>query len=339
MKFKNRITKGRRKEKRKTKLEVGGANGFIDFCKRKKWVLILLCVLALFVSVSLYLTGSKEPEGLLISEDGQVIAVDMEKAANGQTSLNVKAVLGDTSIQKDVVIKHESKIEKKTDISFSDAEKISLDVARIVRDINRGNSKFIELPQISSEGVSMSWHVPERGMEYIMPLFFPLLIMFFSYRSVMDKEKQSVKEEHESILRELPAFNNKLVLLMESGLIYDEAVERISERGKGRIEDIFLKAINDARSTNGRLEKLVGDYAREKKLSELSRLVSIISESRERGTDLREKLRGEGEILWEKRKRHAEEQGKLVDTKLALPLGMMLISLLLVTAAPALMQF
>lgn len=90
---------------------------------------------------------------------------------------------------------------------------------------------------------------------------------------------------------------------------------------------------------NGHVNKIVGDYARDRKLAELSRLVSIVSESRDRGTDLREKLNVEGEILWEKRKRQAEEVGKLVDTKLALPLGMMLISLLMVTAAPALLQF
>ena len=78
---------------------------------------------------------------------------------------------------------------------------------------------------------------------------------------------------------------------------------------------------------------------REKRITELSRLISIILESRERGTDLREKLRAEGEMLWEKRKKQAEELGKKADTKLAIPLGMMLISLLLVTAAPALMQF
>ena len=126
---------------------------------------------------------------------------------------------------------------------------------------------------------------------------------------------------------------------MESGLIYDEAIERISKLGDGEVEQIFSKALRKAKIINGRAERIVGDYAREKRISELSRLISIISESRERGTDLREKLRSEGEILWEKRKRQAEEQGKLADTKLALPLGMMLVSLLLVTAAPALMQF
>lgn len=329
-KIKIKFTKSRR---------VGAPKSFMDFCLKQKAFAAALFIFAIAVALLIYKSAGEDYEGILAIENGLVVALDMERISGNQISLNVQGELGESSVQKEVVFKHEAKKEKTVDADISDSEKISVEVSRIVRDINRGEEGLVTLPKLSPEGAKLSWTAPEKGKDYLFPLAFPVLIMFFAYRDAQDKEKQQEKSERESILRELPSFNNKLLLLMESGLIYEDAVERISEVGDGSVEKIFSKAIREAKITNGRAERIIGDYAREKKISELSRLISIISESRDRGTDLREKLRGEGEILWEKRKRQAEEQGKLADTKLALPLGMMLVSLLLVTAAPALMQF
>jgi len=327
------------KIKAKRDISTKAPKGFLAFCLTRGLKLFVLIAFAVAISAYIYHSTSDDYEGLLSVRDGYVVAVDMEKLSGGQISLEVRGELGDSSIQKEVILRHDVQRNQKTDVGMSELERLSVEISKMVREINRGEAQMTELPQLTPDGAKLSWVLPEKGMEYLLPLFFPILIMFFSYRDTIDREKQSRKRERESILRELPNFSNKLVLLMESGIIYDEAVERISELGEGKVEKIFLEAIRKAKTTNGRVEKIVGDYAKENNISELSRLISIIYESRERGTDLREKLIGEAEILWEKRKRQAEEQGKLADTKLALPLGMMLVSLLLVTAAPALMQF
>ena len=73
-------------------------------------------------------------------------------------------------------------------------------------------------------------------------------------------------------------------------------------------------------------------------VSEFSRLAGVIQDNQLLGTDISDKLRNEGEILWDLRKRNAEERGRLAETKLTLPLAILLMVLVLVTAAPAMIQ-
>ena len=303
--------------------------------------LALLFILALLISFILYKSQAGAPKDYISVSDGKLSSVNLGSLPDEGVSVRVKAESEDSKLSRDVVIRPIKEEGKEVQYQITDDERLSMEVSKIVRDINRSGPIEVELPSLSPEGTRLSWEIPERGKSYVLPLGFPILIMAYLYRGKKDLEKQSVKQESESVLKELPGFNNKLVLLMESGLIYEEAVERICKAtsGESYVISIFSKASEEAELTNGRTEKLISDYAREKKLSELSRFISIVSESISRGTDLRERLRSEGEILWDKRKKQAEELGKLADTKLALPLGMMLVSLLIITAAPALMQF
>ena len=43
-------------------------------------------------------------------------------------------------------------------------------------------------------------------------------------------------------------------------------------------------------------------------------------------------------MLWDDRRKYAEEQGRLAETRLAAPMGLMLLVLVTIAAAPALMQ-
>ena len=56
-----------------------------------------------------------------------------------------------------------------------------------------------------------------------------------------------------------------------------------------------------------------------------------------KGADFSEKLKKENELLWFSRKQHAEEQGRLAETKLTMPLMILLLVLIMITIAPALM--
>ncbi|MBO4235905.1 MAG: type II secretion system F family protein [Firmicutes bacterium] len=317
-------------------------NGFIEYCIKRKKRLFILIGLALLSTIALYMVGQASSYTIPAEGEG-FVSIDLSEMPNKQINLEVTGELGEAALKRLVTIKHDEKKEDSESIvmPMSDSERLSLEVSQIVRDLNMGSGDVVELPLVSPDGVRLTWQAPKKGNEYLLPLLVPLIGMFYLYRGERDKKASEEKRERARIIRELPGFNNKLVLLMESGLIYEEALERIcgESSSEGGIERIFSKAMDESKLMNGHPERLIGEYARERKISELSRLISIVTESRERGTDLRDKLASEGEILWEKRKRQAEEQGKLADTKLAMPLGMMLISLLLVTAAPAFMQF
>ena len=62
------------------------------------------------------------------------------------------------------------------------------------------------------------------------------------------------------------------------------------------------------------------------------------SESRLSGADIWDKLARESEELWAERKRAAMERIKLSESKMSFPLGLLLTALILITAAPAMLQ-
>ena len=56
------------------------------------------------------------------------------------------------------------------------------------------------------------------------------------------------------------------------------------------------------------------------------------------GSNIQEKLERESAFLWDIRKVIAREQGKLIDTKMTYPLGLLLVLLIIITMAPAMMS-
>ena len=66
--------------------------------------------------------------------------------------------------------------------------------------------------------------------------------------------------------------------------------------------------------------------------------LNYLYENKNRGTELFDSLSELAEDLWEERKRLCMEKIKKSELKMSFPLAIMLISLILMTSAPALMQ-
>ena len=95
--------------------------------------------------------------------------------------------------------------------------------------------------------------------------------------------------------------------------------------------------------STGRQKKTEIIFSRDSAVSaepvkELSRLAGILEDSRERGTDLWDKLASEGETIWAERRRRASEKIRLAESKMSFPLGLMMTALIIITAAPAMLQ-
>ena len=71
---------------------------------------------------------------------------------------------------------------------------------------------------------------------------------------------------------------------------------------------------------------------------ELIRTGNFLYENRNRGTEIWDKLSVLSEDLWSERKRLCMEKIKKSETRMSFPLGIMLVSLSMMTSAPALMQ-
>ena len=162
----------------------------------------------------------------------------------------------------------------------------------------------------------------------------------------MKSEVKKVMEQNkEDILATLPTFINQLLLLMNSGLILQDAFYRIAENYTGMPENrqnYFTREVKRIyhSSLKNNENVIVGFYnfSRFSNVKELTRVAALLMENRDRGTDLWEKLVEHSEILWNERKRRTMEKIRLTESKMSFPLGILLIALIIITAAPAMMQ-
>jgi hypothetical protein len=93
-----------------------------------------------------------------------------------------------------------------------------------------------------------------------------------------------------------------------------------------------------AELTNAPLHMEFRAFAQRSGVRELSRIAGILGDHIERGSDLTVKLREECELLWFERKKQSEEKGRLAETRLTMPLAVLLCVLVLVTVSPALFE-
>jgi len=234
------------------------------------------------------------------------------------------------------------------DIEFDDEELIiDLDdeIKKLLNAIN--NSSYDEklvLPMQIADGIQITWEETHSSR-------IPLLIMLFIvagialYQGRFSRIKAIEKEARESIIRELPEFINKLVLLLSAGLVLSSAFEKILESYENRGREVksyfysqLLQISRGMRETNDSMIGGLKDFSGRSGVREFTRITSIIADNASKGAELAEKLQAESELLWLTKKKLAEEKGKLAETKMTLPLMILLLTLIMVTIAPALME-
>ena len=143
----------------------------------------------------------------------------------------------------------------------------------------------------------------------------------------------------------LPSFINQILLLLNSGMVLQEAMIYIAVNYKKldrERQDTFIleyiRVYDDSMKTGESIIKGFYRLGRDSRVKELSRVAGIIADSSRRGVDLWDKLADEGEQLWRERKRTALEKIRLSESKMSFPLALLLIALILITAAPAMLQ-
>jgi len=153
------------------------------------------------------------------------------------------------------------------------------------------------------------------------------------------------EEQRKAYLAALPGFLSQVLLLINSGMILETAMHRIAEGWEGQSEtgrSLFAEEMVNLHRislrTGENMVKLFYRFGRTSGVRELMRASSIMMDNLDKGTDLWEKLAAESDMLWQERKRMALEQMRIGESKMSFPLGLLLMALLLVTAAPALMQ-
>jgi hypothetical protein len=202
------------------------------------------------------------------------------------------------------------------------------------------------LPETGAYGVSYIWETEEANY-HIMELCALLLLIPLIYKSRYSRISKRVAAAREGVVRDFPEFINKLLLLLNAGLVVSAAISRIAaeyeeRRGEGWPRRHLYEEISAMQQridkTNASLAYELNVVASRSGVRELMRFASIISDNIDKGSALAEKLRAEGDLVWNARRKKAEEAGRIAETKLVMPMTLILLVLVLITMAPAALE-
>ena len=323
--------------------ELGSFRAFLlDRENRKTIVTITLAVLLLTgisaardrLSGAKYITSGSEVKGVLRDDEKKPVSFPLRIEAEKDGGMRKR----DVTL---TIMPEDGKKEEKEE-GYSEESLFEAEVQDLLSRLSASKGKRIMLPSKLADGTRLVWKKSGSGAQLFMILMAPVLIWLIYADG--EKKKHDLRRYREmSVERELPAFTGHLLLLLGSGLIFRDAFSRIAEgyREKDRntyFESEILAVEDETRSGVSDIVTVLTRRAEKMGSSRFSRLSGVIRDNQLKGVDVSAKLKTEGEILWDLRKKNAEECGRLAETKLTAPLAVLLMVLVLVTAAPAMIQ-
>ena len=144
-----------------------------------------------------------------------------------------------------------------------------------------------------------------------------ILIVYFKRYDRIDRE---IKEAETSVNRDLPEFINKLVLLLNAGLVFSSAFSKIIEDYESfyhtkKAEQSHTKFLYEEmleyrkKSLNQRIpDRELKEFSQRCGVREMVRLTAIISDNWDKGSTLAEKLESESNLLWIGRKKRRRKR-------------------------------
>ena len=226
-------------------------------------------------------------------------------------------------------------------------EAVEMELRGIASELNSDKAvKKVKLPDSLASGEKISWEVEDKsGSNGIAIMAVTVLTAFCIYKKRFSVLEQQRRLQRESVMRQLPEFVNRLVLLLNAGLVLTSAFEKSVEESfveDSKGDDYFYGKLREiyvlCTTTNASMHVEFRKMAKESGIRELMRVSNIISDNIRKGVELTGKLQAESELLWISRKKSCEEKGRLAETKLTLPLMIFLMVLIIITVAPALME-
>lgn len=146
-------------------------------------------------------------------------------------------------------------------------------------------------------------------------------------------------------MKDLPGFLSQLLLMLNSGMVLPAAFQHISEsyeaypeRHRSRFMKDICRIQRQSEQTGESAVRIFYQFSQTSGNRELARVAGMMASSLNTGTDLWDGLEEECQAMWENRKRQVLEKIRVGESKMSFPLGLLMAALLLVTAAPAMLQ-
>lgn len=324
--------------------------------KTNKQMIIVLIIGIVLIAADIIIS---EGEGVEVEMSNGQLQLVRPEAGEDSGYLSLKAeVKGEDGIYEKTVNIRIEPYERETGnetlkqneddgMLMSDEERLDYDLRMIADGVNKDVSKKkVSLPAKLDTGESVTWMIEETSQTntlVILLLMVSTIVLLYRERNSAVRKKAAL--EKESVLTQLPGFINRLVLLLNAGMVINNAFKKaVEESATGYKDntDYFYNNMNaiyiSMNKANGVMGKELKDFARKSGVQELMRISNIINDNLSKGTELTHKLQSESELLWMGRKKRCEELGKLAETKLTLPLLLFLLVLIVITIAPALLE-
>lgn len=325
--------------------------------KARKSIIAVLAAGALLIATDMVLSSQGQSAGIVESGGSIYIVRPAEDQNPGHLVLKAEVSDGDKVIEKKIDLtmdpyEKESSEEKQDDGDGEAAgkrnrEAVEMELRGIASELNSDKAvKKVKLPDSLASGEQISWEVEDKsGSNGIAIMAVTVLTAFCIYKKRFSVLEQQRRLQRESVMRQLPEFVNRLVLLLNAGLVLTSAFEKSVEESfveDSKGDDYFYGKLREiyvlCTTTNASMHVEFRKMAKESGIRELMRVSNIISDNIRKGVKLTGKLQAESELLWISRKKSCEEKGRLAETKLTLPLMIFLMVLIIITAAPALME-
>lgn len=318
-----------------------------------KRIAIIVAVGIILIAADLIMAGQSNTLTLVSGEKGLYMVRPSAGSSAGRISLKAEVSERDYSrtfdVSLDSISSGDEKPAENTQAStdpMSEDELMAFELRSVIHSLNDNTaSKKVYLPDRLDSGEEIRWSV-ERTSNTAAIAFAVMVLVALIYRSRYTPLKKKLQAEQASITRQLPEFVNRLVLLLNAGMVLNSAFEKAVEESSendffySRMREIYSRV----KQTNGSMNREFRAFAKSRRSAgddaarELMRISNIINDNISKGVELTEKLQSESEMLWISRKRNCEERGRLAETKLTLPLTLFLLVLIVITVSPALLE-
>ena len=276
----------------------------------------------------------------LMNEDGSI--GEKEVSASGE-----KIVLTATLICGEET--KEVSLEGKIIPPVQSSEKSVQDELTELIQKGQEKSKYIsnyQLPQMLGTE-KIEWSEEKNKMFIYIVFAIPILCITISFGKDRDLQKK-IEQKNKSLLMEYSEFVSKLQLLIGCGMTMRSAFEKMKQdysrtrKAGGDKKEVYEELQNAVnRFQSGHSETEVYDFFGKRcGLLCYRKLTSLILQNLDKGTDgLLEALENESRVAFSERKQLAKRLGEEAQTKLLLPMAIMLVIVMLMILIPAYLSF
>jgi len=185
----------------------------------------------------------------------------------------------------------------------------------------------------------LSFLLTARGEVDLMMSVFSVVVLIAVFFAPDYELKKKIAQRNLFMRLDFPGFLNKLTLLINAGMTITKAWEKIvlNNQKQTPFYEEVAAVMQDIHRGKPEFQAFE-DFARRCRVPEITRFTAVVLQNMKKGSsELVPILRLQANECWEMRKNAAKRLGEEASTKLLLPMMLMFMAILLITATPAIL--